>query len=118
VKHTKGPWMLGYGPGITGPSTPALRCDEMGNEQGPFCDPKLPHELITVPLTGPLKDSHETIAVIPKVLSGDYKANARLIAAAPDLLEALSKILTENTLGADSKRMARAAIARATGEKP
>ena len=47
-------------------------------------------------------------------------ANARLIAAAPELLEALQKIAgntyDEWTNGADAARIARAAIAKATGE--
>lgn len=46
----------------------------------------------------------------------EYKANARLIAAAPDLLEALEQIAWSN----DSKWQAdcaRAAIKKATGEK-
>ena len=47
-------------------------------------------------------------------------ANARLIAAAPELLEALQKIAgntyDEWTNGAEAGRIARAAIAKATGE--
>jgi hypothetical protein len=48
------------------------------------------------------------------------EANARLIAAAPELLEALTHILSEydapNTLNDTTFRTARAAIAKATGE--
>lgn len=57
--------------------------------------------------------------------SGDIKANARLIAAAPDLLEALRATLRclewheqRHGVGMDAKAVkdARAAIAKATGE--
>jgi hypothetical protein len=49
----------------------------------------------------------------------DQKANARLIAAAPDLLEALSVVLLEceEKLMEATQRKARAAIAKATGEQ-
>ena len=50
----------------------------------------------------------------------EARANARLIAAAPELLEALQKIAgntyDEWTNGAEAARIARAAIAKATGE--
>ena len=42
-------------------------------------------------------------------------ANARLIAAAPDLLAALERFVTEDD-GPETWRMARAAIAKARGE--
>ena len=58
----------------------------------------------------------------------DHKANARLIAAAPDLLEALKMLYDDtadyiklnNLTGMDNHAMkaARAAIAKATGEAP
>ena len=46
-----------------------------------------------MPFTGILKDCNETIAVIPKVSSGHYQANARLIAAAPELLSVLNEAI-------------------------
>lgn len=49
----------------------------------------------------------------------DQEANARLIAAAPDLLEALSEIVNEGgkfVMTQDTHRKARAAIAKARGE--
>ena len=51
--------------------------------------------------------------------SGDVQANARLIAAAPDLLEALLRVLRDVASdGLDGwEDQARAAIAKATGEQ-
>lgn len=53
--------------------------------------------------------------------SGDVSANARLIAAAPDLLDALAAALNLIDLvvpfEGDVTRKARAALAKATGEK-
>ena len=46
----------------------------------------------------------------------EYTANARLIAAAPDLLEALLFVLKYESMGAVTEATARAAIAKATGE--
>lgn len=52
----------------------------------------------------------------------EQKANARLIAASPELLFALSQIVSElpakrDWLNPDIERIARAAIAKATGEE-
>lgn len=48
-----------------------------------------------------------------------YEANANLIAAAPDLLEALKQIAGSDPYHQSAAgRIARAAIARATGEQP
>lgn len=50
----------------------------------------------------------------------ELEANARLIAAAPELLEALKGLLNYENLGAyarsDVRKQARAAIAKATGD--
>ena len=57
------------------------------------------------------------------VFGDNLAANARLIAAAPDMLEALKSLVSANN-STDGMAMrkawdnARAAIARATGEKP
>lgn len=51
----------------------------------------------------------------------EYEANAALIAAAPDLLAALEIALDDpdsEILGTDWERIARAAIAKATGAQP
>jgi len=51
--------------------------------------------------------------------AAEAQANARLIAAAPDLLEALRKIAScESRFPGDVVDIARAAIAKATGEQP
>ena len=66
-----------------------------------------------------------TVCKTPAILGGgsaatNWEANARLIAAAPDLLEALEYCLDclgdEFALPADCQSTARAAIARARGE--
>ena len=52
--------------------------------------------------------------------NAEQRANARLIAAAPDLLEALKAMLTnweeDSAYGSDAADKARAAIAKAGGE--
>ena len=56
------------------------------------------------------------------VFGDNLSANARLIAAAPDMLEALKNLLAVHEGEGGTKYhagdIARAAIARATGEKP
>jgi hypothetical protein len=68
-------------------------------------------------------DGFSVIVADVKYVAGETDANARLIAAAPDLLEALSDLLDYAKHGdrsgkgrsiGDVKRDARAAIARAT----
>jgi len=74
LKHTPGPWVKGYGDGVTGPTCPsALGPTCAGNEWD-----------YTV-----VSKNMETIAIIPKQENGIMDSNARLIAAAPEMLEAL-----------------------------
>lgn len=58
--------------------------------------------------------------VTPQKLTGEDHANARLIAAAPDLLEALEKLARlgngDQYGNSEGNMIARAAIAKATGE--
>ncbi len=78
------------------------------------------------PVTGDIDDCYlyvePGIAVIERKVKGrDHHdtANARLIAAAPDLLEALSEIINDGgkfVMTHELHRKARAAIARARGE--
>jgi len=78
------------------------------------------------PVTGDIDDCYlyvePGIAVIERKVKGrDQRdaANARLIAAAPDLLEALSEIINDGgkfVMTHETHRKARAAIARARGE--
>jgi hypothetical protein len=52
--------------------------------------------------------------------NAEQRANARLIAAAPELLEALKRLMSETTTMQDAleaAQQARAAIAKAEGEK-
>jgi len=64
------------------------------------------------------KDGTE-IAEILQGLTPEWRDNARLIAAAPELLEALKELLADKYLSdpinADRMAKARAAIAKATG---
>ena len=65
-----------------------------------------------------------TVCKTPAIIGGgsaaaNWEANASLIAAAPDLLEALSEIINDGgkfVMTNETHRKARAAIARARGE--
>lgn len=111
--HTPGPWFIAaQNDGIViidGPPSPA-------------------------PYDGPIPKAHgPAVVATPNWRLAEYEANARLIAAAPDLLEALREILGPLNVCSDNRnvrddqvlpvdmtmgelRKARAAIARATGE--
>ena len=78
------------------------------------------------PVTGDIDDCYlyvePGIAVIERKVKGRDQydaANARLIAAAPDLLEALSEIINDGgkfVMTNETHRKARAAIAKARGD--
>lgn len=96
-KHTEGPWGVVDDYDILEIS----------------CDPeKSPYGIVTVAvLTGYV---HLPVTDCPEVV-----ANARLIAAAPDLLDALKAAMSELPDRCEHEReMARAAIAKAKGETP
>jgi uncharacterized protein (DUF58 family) len=64
----------------------------------------------------PKADPNHTIAYVPNdVTPKEQEANARLIAAAPELLEALKEILARAGFNQGGWRDARAAIAKAEG---
>ena len=102
AKHTPGPWTL-TGSGGQWESRLSIRADKWGCIAQIGVDPQMPH------------------------WDGPQRANARLIAAAPELLEALiamerekSDYMRLNHLGDPSNettnKLARAAIAKAQGE--
>jgi len=87
---TKGEWKAGFNPGVTGPTTPTFE---------PFCGGEdWPYRTINTGM--------ETIALVPaqaknhligqdsEPMLESAEANANLIAAAPDLYEALKAIKT------------------------
>lgn len=114
VKHTPGPWEFGFGDGVYGPrAAPTCYLDGNGFLQIPIRVGKNPVAWIL----SSRPDGHED-------------ADARLIAAAPELLEALRELLDEHVrtlpyaYGTDDDpedsaivRFGRAAIAKATGEQ-
>lgn len=89
TQHTPGPWFAGYGEGLTGPTTPSFA--------GPCCGGKnWGYE--------PVRCGDRTIAICPNQeaaalrisdIKGSAAANARLIAAAPDMLAALQATLQD-----------------------
>lgn len=93
-EHTPGPWRAGY-------------IDEQDRRERMI-------------VRAEAVDGHPYVAICPNPLAGSHEANARLIAAAPDLLAACELMLSSPKYGnAPSEaavEAARAAIARARGE--
>ena len=90
--HTPGPWMI-----TGGDSTTAYIDDAFGDEGG----------------------RNYYLAEVSHGDPGELKANACLIAAAPDLLAALLAAVKAGIIDIDGEPdVARAAIARATGTAP
>lgn len=72
-------------------------------------------------VSGGIDDSDKELWITVQTPGDEIRAaNARLIAAAPDLLAALKELVADKYLGdpinADRMKTARAAIAKATGE--
>lgn len=125
MEHTPGPWEKGWGNGLTGPTTQSWE---------PVCGGK------DWPTT-PVHKGQKTIAICParcgpqevgekgSPIPGTDDANARLIAAAPELLERLDALLEQAeamyvALGSNQAQwgdsqdeidLARTTIAKATG---
>ena len=65
-----------------------------------------------------IRGAKDQIAKVWTMRGNEWKANARLIAAAPDLLEALQDMVSDHASLSDATlAFARAAIAKATGEQ-
>ena len=109
TKHTPGPWVAGWNGGLTGPTCPSGK---------PFAA-----EQDYVPVA--MNDECVAIVAVPDArhgIGGTAEANARLIAASPELLEACDDLMLMVCEAAqlghfDNERFAkaRAAIAKATG---
>ena len=84
MSYTKGPWFAGWGKGITGPNA-----SRMMNWEGKY----------PIRVKGIYGDCHVVAAVPDK--DPDHESNAKLIAAAPELLEACEYML-EITGGSDN----------------
>lgn len=104
TKHTPGPWCLNNGAII-------------GNNGGTFVaeEPRLQWQATF------LKDSNSLPVEKQQQIIAEAKANARLIAAAPELLEALrlarKYVADMPILGDEDLAIIDTAIAKATGEK-
>lgn len=105
-EFTPGPWFAGWGDGITGPKTAAM-IEWTG---------KYPVHRITTGLFG--QEIREPVCALHSS-DADHQANARLISAAPDLLEAARIALLNyerSGIAGNADGIAlRAAIAKATG---
>ena len=65
-----------------------------------------------------IRSAKDQIAKVWTMRGNEWKANARLIAAAPELLEALQDMVSDHaSLSAATLAFARAAIAKATGDQ-
>jgi len=119
TNHTPGPWVNGYGNGITGPTTPAVSGATVGEvmafrrwEQLGFPEDRGNKQKSIVVTCG-----EETLAIVPTNGRQCGKANASLIAAAPELLGALCDMVSDrDCLSEGTINFARAAIAKAKGE--
>ena len=77
MKHTEGPWEIGYGNGITGETCHIIPEINLDGEK-----------LITHPVEGLAGGTTDGKILSEVIACVADKANAKLIAAAPDLLEA------------------------------
>lgn len=107
TKHTPGPWSHGWNTtnGLTGPR----------------CAPTVVLGHQEVPVQEPIHAGGRPVAWVLSSRRDDRaEADARLIAAAPDLLKALEELLEVtdfHELYGSRTEAARAAIAKATGEQ-
>ena len=112
-KHTPGPWSVSSNRGSVG----AIACDT-GFVAFPTCDPRQIDE--TRNAGESWLEMRERTDVERDALKAEASANARLIAAAPELLEALKAICDEQDANEGyatpaTYDAARAAIAKAIG---
>jgi hypothetical protein len=99
-KHTPGPWRWCdtsvYGDPLTGPNKDCLIGPDKDPSRKPYAS-----------------DSADHILYLDSPITAENSANARLIAAAPDLLEALQKIAEITEPDSQVWRIAKAAIRKA-----
>jgi hypothetical protein len=107
IKHTPGPWVAGWNNGKTGPTTPV---------ESPCVADQWKYTVVGY--------GTETVAIVVKQdgrRRGDFNANASLIAAAPELYDALMAYRGVKTCGHEftcvcPDEMAAAALKKARGE--
>lgn len=89
-EFTETKWVAGWGIGVTGPT-----CPSDYPTVGEYCDHKREFKLVTTPdefHNGRL-EAHTVIAIVPlRSTEAEQDANVALIAAAPDLYNALTEL--------------------------
>lgn len=107
-EYTKGTWIYGWNGGLTGPRTPSIA--------GPTCAGR------GVDNWFPVSRGMDCVAIAVGDTAMEACANARLIASAPDLLEALKGFMPNAdgtiTITPESLASARAALEKAEGKYP
>lgn len=120
VKHAKGPWGVMQWDktlGVTGPAAAAAMCAAGGVRDSVVCKN---HPLLEV-ASGNGVYGGTSVALVFGNDQQTCEANTRLIAAAPELLEALRIAVRQNShdmlMTGEELRQCEAAIAKATGEQ-
>lgn len=108
--HTKLPWILGWGEGLTGPTTPAVDSPVCGGHDWPFqVISKGKHTIAICPAQPPKDWMAGPFSPVP----GTDKANAAFIVKACNNHEKLIEALEDIILDQDHGRITRASINKA-----